>query len=240
MISRFYHLLESLGYAHPLHPPLTHLPIGLVALVFLAAGWSFLSGRHLLSPRACYRISLVALVFLVATVVAGFADWRYFYDGAWLFEIKVKYALTGVLLLTLIGAAVLGYSPDPRSKRNLALYLVAFLTLVGLGYFGAQLVFQEVSSEAPKAFRHGEKLFARHCGECHDAAGVAGSRYVRTADVFVRFLRDPSKAAGTSLPMPAFREAELSRKAAEQIRGFVGVSGCVQDVKAGRAAQRRP
>lgn len=232
MISRFYGFLEAVGYSHPIHPPLTHLPIGLVIVVFFSAAWSLVFGRHLLEPKSCYRISLIALFFLVFVVATGYTDWRHFYEGAWLFEIKVKYALTGVLLLTLLVGAVVGYSHEPRSKANFLLYLVAFLSVVGLGYFGAQLVLQEVSSEAPKAFRQGEKLFNRHCGECHAAGDLAGSSYVQSSDGFVTFLRGPGKAAGEALAMPAFSESQLSREEAGKILDFVRVSGCVEQVKA--------
>jgi mono/diheme cytochrome c family protein len=232
MISQLYGFLARVGYSHPIHPPLTHLPIGLVLVVFLSVLWGAVFGRHLLQPRCCYRISLVALVFLVPTVLTGYTDWRHFYDGAWLFEIKVKYALTAVLLVTLSIGALAGYAQEPRSKRNFLVYLLAFLAVVGLGYFGSQLVLQDVSSEAPKAFRQGERLFSKHCGECHGAAELVDSPYAGSVEELVRFVRDPAKVGGKPLPMPAFAETALPAAAVKQILDFVRVSGCVEQVKA--------
>jgi uncharacterized membrane protein len=33
----FYHFLQKMGYDHPVHPPITHIPIGLIVAVFFTS-----------------------------------------------------------------------------------------------------------------------------------------------------------------------------------------------------------
>jgi len=100
--------------------------------------------------------------------------------------------------------------------------------VVGLGYFGAQLVLQDISSEAPRAVRGGERLFAAHCAECHAVGDLADSEYLRSVNEFSAFLEGPAKVAGTPLEMPAFPKEKLSPQDAKKLLDFVRVSGCVE------------
>ena len=56
MIDAIYGFLQGLGYGHPLHPPLTHLPMGLVIASFVFAVLSLL-----ISQRRCCRPPTTAL-----------------------------------------------------------------------------------------------------------------------------------------------------------------------------------
>ena len=43
MIESIYQILAKIGYSHPLHPPATHLPAGLIigAFIFAFLAWIF-------------------------------------------------------------------------------------------------------------------------------------------------------------------------------------------------------
>jgi hypothetical protein len=57
-----YQFLERIGYTHPIHPPLTHIPIGLVAGALILRLAAIFSHGALLS-RAAFYCLVIALVF---------------------------------------------------------------------------------------------------------------------------------------------------------------------------------
>ena len=81
MISNFYELMDRIGYTHPIHPPLTHIPIGLIVGVFCFALVALLFHRSILPPFAYRRIILLALIFVFPTTLFGYMDWQYFYKA---------------------------------------------------------------------------------------------------------------------------------------------------------------
>ncbi len=107
MIEFVYQTLARIGYLHPLHPPSIHLPMGLVigGFVFGLAGW--LLGRQALTQTARH-CTVLALITLLPALLLGFMEWQYRYAGAWLFPIKMKLILSGVLLILLSVAVILG------------------------------------------------------------------------------------------------------------------------------------
>ena len=90
----FYTLLESLGYRHPIHAPMTHVPIGMVigAFVFILAARAFGKAAFLASARHCTALALVAAI---PTIVLGYMDWQHYYAGARLFQIEAKLVQIG-------------------------------------------------------------------------------------------------------------------------------------------------
>ena len=102
MIEFVYHLLEKIGFTHPLHPAITHLPMGMVfgAILFLAV--SFVFKKDDLARTAHHCITL-ALIFVLPTMLLGFMDWQYKFDGEWSNIIVTKFVLALTLLIFLIG-----------------------------------------------------------------------------------------------------------------------------------------
>ncbi len=172
-----YGFLRSVGYTHPLHPALVHMPIGLVvgALVFSFAAPFFHKPRL---ERAAYYCLVLAFLFLFPTILLGYMDWQHFFAGGWIFYIKMKMALAAVLLVLVVLGLVLGRRAGTATKSLMTVYGLAFLTVVALGYYGGQLVYAAVPrsrrtligqvqrftiADAPAATRRGETSFSRTC-----------------------------------------------------------------------------
>ena len=115
----------------------------------------------------------------------------------------------------------------------LVIYILSFLTAVGLGYFGGNLVFGEpTSSAAPSAapartdlpqlasspadLQAGGALFAANCQACHPQGGnvvvsslpIKTSRKLASLDSFVAFIRDPKMPDGKPGDMPPFAKQD--------------------------------
>jgi uncharacterized membrane protein len=242
MFHTFYQFVGSLGYHHPLHPMLTHIPVGLTIGALVFAVISILFRRVHLKLSAWY-CAVLAIVGVVPTALVGFMDWQEKYHGVWSTDIKVKMVLAGVLFVLLLAALLLqrrgaGPQTDParpwlsaRSIAALVLYGVSFLCVVGLGMEGGDLVYGEGPTSAPVSAGSaaGQKLFAENCASCHPGGGNSVNaafpltRAPQLADVsaFIAFLRDPKARDGSGNDMPAFTTADLSYKDARDLHDYV-------------------
>jgi len=178
MIDGFYNALQGIGYTHPIHPFWVHVPIGMVVAVFLFGLGAWLLKKPVLAQTARH-CSMMAIIFTVPAVLAGLMDWQYFYGGAWLVPIIVKMVLAGLLIAAIGTAALRGLSKSIEIKRLMPLYFFCFLLVLGLGFFGSELVFGKRGSTSPvkntgAAFapkgsltQDGADLFAKRCAFCH-------------------------------------------------------------------------
>jgi cytochrome c2 len=169
MIELIYQTLAKFGYTHPLHPPATHLPTGLIIGAFVFALIAWILNRKNLAQTARHCL-ILAVLMAVPTILLGLMDWQYRFGGAWLFEIKMKLVLAGILLLLLILAAVYGALAGAFTKTVLALYALCLLTVVGLGYFGGELVYGTKTpavAEATGLAAEGAQVFNQNCSTCH-------------------------------------------------------------------------
>jgi hypothetical protein len=133
-----YELLGQLGFAHPLHPAITHLPMGGVMAAFLFAIASLkLPGL----ARTAHHCVVLALIFVVPTIIAGIMDWQHFYDGQWSALFVTKLALGGALTVLLLIAAKVGGGEREDSKPPLVLYGFCFVVAVGLGFTGGEILY---------------------------------------------------------------------------------------------------
>lgn len=169
MIEFVYQTLAKFGYSHPLHPTLTHVPIGMVIGAFLFALAALIFRRTSLTRTARHCV-ILALIVIVPTALLGIMDWQHFYGGALIFPIKMKLVLACVLLIFLILAVIFGLFGDKFSGIVLAMYGLCLLSAVGLGYFGGDLVYgTKVSAdtvvEGPAA--DGAMVFKNNCSACH-------------------------------------------------------------------------
>jgi uncharacterized membrane protein len=194
MIDSFYEVLDKIGFAHPVHAPLTHTPMGLIIGVFIFALVALLSRRTILPTMAYRRIILLALIFTLPTALFGYTDWQHFYDGDWLFPIKIKLFLTGVLIVLLFIGVIFGRKKEAETKSSLAIYTLCLLVVTALGYFGGQLVFEGEGrvEKVPMRFLVGEKVFAANCNDCHPRGGdILNAPQLVDFKKFLALLRNP-------------------------------------------------
>jgi uncharacterized membrane protein len=169
MIEFIYQTLAKVGYTHPLHPPATHLPAGLIIGAFLFALMAWIFNRSTLAQTARHCI-ILALIMAVPTILLGLLDWQYRFGGAYLFEIKMKLALAGILLLLLLVAVVYAVMAGTFTKTVMALHALCLLTVIGLGYFGGELVYGTKTpavAETSDLAAEGALVFKQNCSACH-------------------------------------------------------------------------
>ena len=112
-----YQFLASLGYTHPIHPALVHVPIGSIvaAFVFGVIGLLF---RKQNVGRAAYYALVLAFVSLLPGIFFATTDWLRYFGGVWLFWIKMKVILSSVLFILLLVAIVTGLRDTGPTRLN--------------------------------------------------------------------------------------------------------------------------
>jgi len=224
-----YWAFAYVGYRDPLHPPFTHYPIALVtvSLLFALLGWWF--KRSNFWTFAGYSLVL-AWLFIFPTVLFGFMDWQHYYRGDWLLLIELKIYLTCFLFVLLSLGLILFYKGRGESLGILAVYVVGFITVVALGFFGGKIVYEGVGGAgASQQVQAGEKIFRENCRSCHKGGGdvilsqypVKGSKELADFNKFVDFIRDPRLPDGSKGPMPAFPHHEISDREAHELYQFL-------------------
>lgn len=139
MIEQFYTFLEMVGFGHPLHPMLTHVPMGMIigTVLFSLLGLQLKKTSLILTAHHC---AILALVFVVPVIIAGILDWQQFLEGEWEMLIIIKMVL-GVVLTTFLAVAVYQQRAGASHKKMLFIYLLCLATAGGLGYSGGELVY---------------------------------------------------------------------------------------------------
>ncbi|OHD68051.1 MAG: hypothetical protein A2W19_15735 [Spirochaetes bacterium RBG_16_49_21] len=138
MIDFIYNLLAAIGYTHPLHPPFTHIPMGMTIGAFLFILASF--KREELEKTAFYCL-ILALIFAPVVSILGLMDWQHRYLGAWRPLIIAKMILAVVFIILLALAVYLRYKEKAGKKALILVYALCLATATALGYIGGQLVF---------------------------------------------------------------------------------------------------
>ena len=140
MLENVYAVLQKIGYSHPLHPTLTHVPIGLIfaAFIFTLVGLLFKRQGLFTTVRHCVILALITAPLAAAL---GVMDWQHFYGGSWLFPIQAKVVLAALLGIVLIISLVTVFRIDRFSGRSIVIFGVCLLLTFGLGYFGGELVY---------------------------------------------------------------------------------------------------
>ncbi|MGR9115672.1 MAG: DUF2231 domain-containing protein [Gammaproteobacteria bacterium] len=228
MIDHLYDLFAALGYIHPIHPPLTHGPIGAVIVAFLLGLGVWFWPRKNLQISAYYAI-IIAFILFFPTVVAGMLDWQHYFFGAFIFPIKMKIALAVLLLLLLTISLIVGRNPKTPAWVMGSLFSLSLLNVLGLGYFGGQLVYEGRVPEAGEGFSLGRKIFVNRCSGCHANGGniLYPNLPLRTApqlesyQQFSEFIRNPRLPNGKVGPMPAFKPNKLSDQQLRDLYDYV-------------------
>ena len=176
MESKIYELLSSIGYHHPLHPAMTHLPVGLTISAFLFAVLAFLLKRSQFGQTAVHCIVL-AFLTAIPTIVSGYFDWQHFYGGGFIVPIVGKMVLATLLLVLLCILSVKGIKNPKITSRRIMAHFAGFVIVIGLGFFGGELVYTKQAASSGKispdktmdtaVVKEGERLFEAKCSFCH-------------------------------------------------------------------------
>lgn len=192
--------------------------------------------------------AILAFIFVFPTILAGVFDWLHFYHGAMLPAIRMKMILAGIVLVLLAAAIILGAEIKLRTVGMTVLYALAFVAVVGLGYYGGGLVYGRgarapaaasagtsggaaagTSTGLSAAAKAGEAVFAGNCQACHPGGGNAvdpayplkTSKKLTDAKTFVAFIRNPVLRDGKPGSMPAFTSDALDDTRAADLYAYV-------------------
>lgn len=140
MTETIFEFLNSVGFKHPLHPGLTHLPMGMVmgAVTFRLA--SLIPKLRFLA-RTGYHCIILGILGIFPTVFTGFLDWQHTYGGEWEFLIILKMILAVALTVVLAVIALKDEPETPKLDNKTFLYLFAILIAIGLGFSGGELLY---------------------------------------------------------------------------------------------------
>jgi len=138
MTEIIFEFLNKIGFAHPLHPAFTHIPMGMVmgAVVFRLA--AFLPRFRFLAKTG-YHCIILGLLGVFPTAFAGYLDWQHTYGGEWEFLIILKITLAIVLTILLATISFMDDPENPKFDKITLFYLLAMLVAIGLGFSGGQL-----------------------------------------------------------------------------------------------------
>ncbi|MBW1981476.1 MAG: c-type cytochrome [Deltaproteobacteria bacterium] len=230
MMEFLYQSLARIGYTHPIHPPLTHVPVGMVmgAFLFGLGAWALRRSNLAITSRYC---AILALLGVFPTVLLGYLDWQHYYAGAWIFPIKMKLGLAAFLLILLLLAVSRRPKRDRVSTGILLIYFLCLLTVAALGYYGGELVFGTskgvIADEAPDNGVDAAQ-FTTHCASCHPKGGnifkanlpLHNAPQLADFKKFLRYLRQPRARDGSTTLMPPFSASKLSEKEAKEIYDY--------------------
>lgn len=169
MVEYVYNTLAAIGYLHPIHPTIIHVPIGLIMGAFV---FGFLA-RFFHRPgyyQTAHRCMVLAFVALVPTIVFGYADWQHSFGGARLFEIRIKIILSAALVVIVLVAAFMGRKRARENRAVLIPYTLAVAVVVCIGYFGGELVYGKktpINETDNVRIAEGAVLFSQACAMCH-------------------------------------------------------------------------
>jgi mono/diheme cytochrome c family protein len=238
MLDGFYKFLASIGFNEPIHPPITHMPIGLIvgALVFFLIAVIFKRKHFELSAR---HSAILAFVFAFPTILFGVMDWIHFYHAALITPIIIKITLASIVIVVLALVIIFGNEIKFRNVFVTSVYAIAFVCVIGLGYFGAGLIYgrgvaaQAKESQEPlsKEATAGEQVFVASCMSCHADGGnvVAENEPLKTSKMigniadFTAFIRDPRMPDGKVGAMPAFSVQDLREDQAKDLFEYIKV-----------------
>jgi uncharacterized membrane protein len=139
MVESLYTTLEKIGFTHPLHPVLTHAPMGMIIGMMLFGLLAlFWKDKHF--SLVAYYCSVVALISIFPTAFLGTLDWLHLLEGELLTLIVVKMTLTVILTILLIISIVLR-NKGATPQILVLFYLLCMACAGGLGFSGGELVF---------------------------------------------------------------------------------------------------
>ncbi|MGD8915445.1 MAG: c-type cytochrome [Syntrophobacterales bacterium] len=231
MITFLYNTLAKVGYTHPIHPPVTHLTIGMVigAFLFGIVAWKL---RHQALAKTAHHCIILAIVALFPTVLSGLMDWQHYYAGGWLFAIKMKLGLAVLLFILLVFALIAGYKAETVSKSAVILYALCLVNVTAIGYFGGELVFGDRTTRKEVETVGVEvraEQFTKSCSGCHPNGGNSIKPHLPLSDApqlvnfqtFLSYIRSPKTRDGSETVMPSFSPEKLSDQQAREVYQYI-------------------
>lgn len=138
MTEAIFEFLSKIGFHHPVHPALTHIPMGMVMGAVAFRILSLIPKLKFLA-RTGYHCLVLGLLGIFPTAFAGYLDWQHTFQGQWEFLIILKMVLAVLLTLLLAAILYLDDTETPKLNKVTFFYLLAVLLAIGLGFSGGQL-----------------------------------------------------------------------------------------------------
>lgn len=138
MIEAMYHLLEAVGFVHPLHPAVTHIPMGMAMGGFVFALLFYLFEKKDFLQTAYYCVCL-GIAGIFPTVLLGLTDWQYRFGGEWSYHIVVKMILSVALSASFLLAIKFTKETQENHRKILIIYGLCLVCAIGLGFMGGEL-----------------------------------------------------------------------------------------------------
>ena len=141
MTEVIFEFLNKIGFVHPLHPALTHIPMGMVMGAVTFRLVSFLPRLKILA-RTGYHCIILGLLGMAPTAFSGYLDWQHTFGGHWDFLIVLKMVLAVILTVLLATIVFVDDPENPRFDKKTLFYLLTLLLVIGLGFSGGELTHQ--------------------------------------------------------------------------------------------------
>jgi uncharacterized membrane protein len=139
MVESLYSFLASVGFTHPLHPMLTHVPMGMIIGMVVFSLFALLWNNTDLAETA-FHCSILALLSIIPVIGAGVLDWLHLQQGEWNKYIIAKMIL-GTLLTIFLAISVVMKKKGVSPVKMLLYYFLCLACAGGLGFSGGQLVY---------------------------------------------------------------------------------------------------
>jgi uncharacterized membrane protein len=132
--------LDKIGYGHPIHPPVTHVPMGMIL-----CGGVFLLVAHFANKPFLRRTALhcyvLGLIGILPTMLLGYMDWQHFYQGVWTVPIVAKICTASLLIATTI-FNIVQLRREPPRPMVILIGGVAALAMAGfIGFEGGEVMY---------------------------------------------------------------------------------------------------
>jgi len=196
MLNGLYDFMSKIGFGDPLHPPITHMPIGLAVGAFVFVLIAVILKKKNLEITARH-VSILAFIFAFPTILLGTLDWIHYYHAILFPPFAIKITLAAILLVELAVGIIIGNKVKLRRFVMTLLASVGVVAVVGLGWFGGGVMYgrgidmsrlkpaasaspapavspaPSTVSPSPSAVPNaaGAALFADYCASCHPGGG---------------------------------------------------------------------
>ena len=138
MTEFIYLMLAKIGYTHPLHPAVVHMPIGAAIFALLALLYSRKSQNERVADTA-YHLQVFGLIFTPITMFVGYMDWQQFYGGGSDFHIYSKIVLGFFLMAGFAVNVLAGREGVLENKKFFSGTVAVFLIAIVIGFLGGEL-----------------------------------------------------------------------------------------------------
>jgi len=140
MFSNVYEALSRLGFNHPLHPVMTHLPMGMAMGAFVFT-FSYMILRKPDLLKTVHHCIILALITVIPSAFLGFMDWQHSMKGEWNVLIISKIVLITAFVFILFVIYRYGKRQNKTYVKYLLLNTLLMFNTLGLEYIGGELLY---------------------------------------------------------------------------------------------------